>query len=179
MSKSHLQIDFSKSKRDKDLIEIKFQNDDSVQVNFSKLVCHSKYIRDKYNYSEALNSFQQEIDEIEQNMKIKEESIKFFIQLIQEEKITFPIEHYKDIYTLSEYFCVPTITTELDNIRGEELFNDLDFTIQILQDYEAANDRIETKLLTKIENFLKVRINECMKNRKFNELPISTIYRLF
>ena len=111
--KGNLHIDVSKAKvqREEDLIEIPFQDEEVFQVNFYKLIHQSKYIRDKYKYSEAINLIQCEIKEIIRKYNIKEESIKFFIQLIQEEKITLPIEHYKDIYTLSEYFCVPTITT--------------------------------------------------------------------
>ena len=41
-----------------------------------------------------------------------------------------------------------------------------------------ANDSLETKLVSKIENFLRVRINECIKNAKFCELPVSTICRI-
>ena len=111
-------------------------------------------------------------------MKIQEESIKLFIELIQEEKVELPIEHYKDIYTLSEYFCTSTITKELDNISQKSLFKDLNFTIQFLQYYEKLNNGFDTKLPIKIENFLKGHINECLLNDKFCELEISTIYRL-
>ena len=69
-------------------------------------------------------------------MKITYENIKFFNKLIQKEKVNLPIEHYKDIYTLSECFYIPTNTVKLDNISHKTLFNNLDFTIQFHHDYE-------------------------------------------
>lgn len=66
----------------------------------------------------------------------------------------------------------------LDVISREELFNDLDFTIQILINSEAEKNGFETKFISQIEKFLQERINECMKSGKFGELPIPTIYRI-
>ena len=178
MSQKLLQVDISKSKREDGFVQIRFKNEDVIQVNFSKLVDQSKYIRDKYKYSEALSSVQYEIEEIEEKMDINDESVKIFMQLIQDEKVDLPIEHYKGVYTLSEYFYVPTITAELDNISRKELFKDLKFTIQFLHDYEASNNNIETKFAAKIEEFLRERINECIKNNKFGELEVSTVFRI-
>lgn len=50
MSKRNLQIDISSSKYSAkgDLIKFRLKNEDIVQVNFSKLVSQSKYVRDKY-----------------------------------------------------------------------------------------------------------------------------------
>ena len=53
MNKNHLKIDISKFKyvgEEEDLIRIKLEEEDEVQVSFSKLVTYSKYIRDKYKY---------------------------------------------------------------------------------------------------------------------------------
>ena len=180
MSDYLLQIDLSNldNKIENDLIKIRFGDEDVIQVNFSKLVNKSNYIRDKYKYSEALDLLQAEIEEIETNYNINEKSVKLFIQLIQEEKINIPVEHYKNFYTLSEYFQIPQFTSILDNISRKDLYKDLNFTIQILLDSETAKDSLETKLTCKIENFLKERINECIKNSKFKELPLPTIFRI-
>ena len=65
MNKKLLQIDVSKFKNEteeEDLIKIKLDKEDIVTVNFSKLVNKSKYIRDKYKYSEAINAIQLEFD---------------------------------------------------------------------------------------------------------------------
>ena len=179
MSKYLLSVDVSKSQLiEEDSIDIRFTSGSLIQVKFSRLVSQSKYVRDKYKYSEAVNFFQLEIDKLENEFKIKEESIKHFIQLIQEEKVNISIEHYRDFCTLSEYFCIPRFTRALDDIRQQELFNDLDFTIQLLLDSESAENDIETKLTSKIETFLSDRINECLKNREFKKLPITTIFRI-
>ena len=178
MSKDLLEIDISKAKREEDFIEIRFRNEEVVQVNFSKLFNQSKYIRDKYKYSEGIEFIQQEISDVEENMHISYESIKHFIKIIDEEKIKFGIEHYKNIYTLSEYFCTSAITTELDKISYIKLFKDLNFTIQILVDCEQEKNGYESKLLIKIENFLRTHINECLSNAKFKKLSNSTIFRI-
>ena len=180
MSKQLLRIDASslKNKKDEDLTKIKFKNADDLQIDFSTFYIKSKYLLDKYKYFEALESIQSEIDEIKQKFDMNDESIKCFIKLIEGEDVDLPIEHYKDIYRLSEYFCIPQITSILDKISRDELFNDLNFTIQFLLDSETEKNRLETKLSSKIENFLKERINECIKNAKFGELNVPTICRI-
>lgn len=55
----------------------------------------------------------------------------------------------------------------------DKLFlSDLNFSIQILLDCKEA----EIELVSKIENFITTRLNECMKNEKFKEIPTPTIY---
>ena len=180
MRKHLLQIDVSKSKYEieEDLIKIPLRNEESIQVNFSNCVKLSKYIRDKYTYPDALKLIQQDIKKIKQKFHIADESIKLFFQLIQEEKVNITTEHYKAFYTLSEYFCISKLMDELDNISREELFNNLDFTIQILIDYKSIKNSIETKLTNKVEKFISERINDCIKNSKFKELPIQTINKV-
>ena len=136
MSKHLLQIDASKSKdnNDDDLINIRFQNSEVIQANFPKLFIQSKYLRDKYIYFEGLNSIQNELDDLENKMNISTESIKYFIELVENEKVEIPIERYKDVYTLCEYFCIPKLIHALDKISRDELFHDVNFTIQILID---------------------------------------------
>lgn len=71
---------------------------------------------DKYKYSEALNSFQTDINKIREELSINKESIKLFMQFVQHEKINVLIKNYKHFYILSEYFCIQVFITELDNI---------------------------------------------------------------
>lgn len=111
-------------------------------------------------------------------MKINDKSIQQFLKIIEEEKLQFGLEHFKDIYTLSEYFCATAIATELDKISCEKLFQDLNFSIQVLLDYGQIKNGYESKLLIRIENFLRTRINECLSNAKFKEVPNSTIFRI-
>ena len=181
MDKSILKIDVSKKKcesDEEDLIKIKLSNGEIIETNFSKLIKQSKYIRDKYKYSEAQHLIQHEMNQIKTDMHINNESIKLFIQLIQEEKVNIPIEHYKDLYALSDYFDIPKFIQELDEINQNEIYKDLNFTIQILEDLLSTENENDNKFQNKIENFLTNRINECIQNRYFGELPISTIYRI-
>lgn len=105
MNNGFLQIDVSssKEKEDDDIIKIRFGDDEIIQMNFTKFFFQSKYLRGKLN---AFNSIQDEIYEINMKMKISVECIKSFIQLVQEKKVNIPIESYKDICTLLEYFCI-------------------------------------------------------------------------
>ena len=177
---NYLQIDVSKKKYEakEDLVQIRFQNNDAFQINFTKFFIQSNYFLDKYKYSEALNSIQEEIDNISNKFNISDESMKYFLEFVSTNKVNIPIDHYKAFYTLSEYFSIPKFIDELDNISQKELFNDLNFTIQILLNSESVNNDFETKVTSKIENFLTERINECIKNEKFNKLPIPIICRM-
>ena len=163
---------------DEDLIKIKLKNDDIIEIKYSKLVNQSKYIRDKYKYSEAIYSIQTEIEYIVNQMKINDNSIKFFIQFIHEEKVAIPIEYYRDIYILSEYFNTSILTKELNKISNNELFSDLNFTLQMLIDFNSNPKEIESKFGSDIEKFLAIHINECFQNPKLNEIPITVIYRI-
>ena len=126
MSKNLLQIDVSNLKNfgEEDLIKINISNDEFVQVNFSKLISYSKYIRDKYKYSEALITIENYLKNFARDKKIKKESIRHFIELIEKEKVTILNEHYHDIYRLSEYFDIPIFLYALDKIREETLYKD-------------------------------------------------------
>ena len=102
------------------------------------------------------------------------------MEIITNDKVFIPIEHYKDIYTLSKHFCIGKLTTLLDNIMENLNDNDLNFCIQILldcQEQEQTKEE-ETGISSKIENIIKTRVNECLKNDKFKEVPIPTIYRI-
>lgn len=180
MKKLCLPINVSNSKYEskEHLIRIIFGKEDSLQINFSKLFIESEYLRTKYKYSEAFDFIQNELDEIKKKMDLNDEIIKLFVQLIEEENVVIPIDYYKNFYALSEYFVIPKITKELDNIRQRELFKDVNFTIQILLNSETSNNCYETRLTMKIENFLSENINVCIENSKFKELPIPTIARI-
>lgn len=174
MIKRFLQIDGSKSHYepdDEDLIKIKIGNENIHQFNFLNF-------SDKYSYTEALIAIHNKIYEIEDTVQIKEESIKLFLQFIRDEKVSLPIEHFRDVYILSEYFKITKLTLELNNISQKELFKDLTLIIQVLFDLNSFKGKFETSLTNKIESFLSSQINECFKNPNFSRLPVSTIYRI-
>ena len=154
------------------------RNEDLVEVRYSKLVRESKYVRDQYKYSEAKNCIQQEILKLEEEYGISDESIKSFIELVEEEKVEIRHEIFKDIYTLCRYFKSNKYIKILDNIFKEELFSDLEFSVEILRSSTLAKSDDETELTAKIENYLSLHINECIKEERFGELPISTIFRI-
>ena len=180
MDSSFLKIDISKTnyEEDDDFLKIRLKTDEILQIDYSKLIKQSKYFRDKYTYSEALNSIQAEMDEIEGRLKINNESIKYFTQVIQDEKIQIPIERYRDLFILSKHFHIKKLSKELTSIMENKLSSDINFSIQLLQDSEKTDNEYETDIASKIENFLITHINECILNPKFGYLQISTIYRI-
>ena len=52
------------------------------------------------------------------------------------------------------------------------------FVYQILLDNQEKTNKEETEILNKIENIIKTRVNECLKNDKFKEVPIQEIYKI-
>ena len=69
MTKSLLKIDISNSKNEikDDLIKIKFQNEDDVQINFTNFFFQSKYLLEKYKYSEAIDLLPSEMTNFVRN----------------------------------------------------------------------------------------------------------------
>lgn len=104
------------------MVKISLKNQNIIQVNFLKLHNRSNYLRDEYKFLEALSSIQTEIDEIERTLETKDESIIQFFQLIEDSVVDILIEQYKDIYAISQYFCIPKFIDELDNIKRYQLY---------------------------------------------------------
>ena len=94
MSQEPLQIDISKSKyemKKRDKINIKLGDEEIIQVQYSEFFLQSKYIRDKYKYSEGSDHLQTELDNVEQKYNINKSSVQIFFELIQEGKVSVPI----------------------------------------------------------------------------------------
>ena len=121
---------------------------------------------------------QKEIDKFSRENKIETGSLINFFQFILSEKVSIPIAQFPDFYILSEHFDILRFIIELDKISQLKLFTDLNFTIQVFQNFETTNKNQETKMTSKIENFLSTHINESLTNRKFHELPMTIISRI-
>lgn len=121
---------------------------------------------------------QKEIDKFSRENKIETGSLINFFQFILSEKVSIPIAQFPDFYILSEHFDIPRFIIELDKISQLKLFTDLNLTIQVFQNFETTNKNQETKMTSKIENFLSTHINESLTNRKFHELPMTIISRI-
>ena len=192
MSEELLEIDNTKTQdenEEEDLIEVGISHEKHFKVNFSKLVSQSKHVRDKYKYSEAINSISDELSQLQKTTRIKETSIEHFLKYIQEGKVTIRSEYYYDIYKLSKYFQILRLTRALDKIYHSKLCADLNFSIDTLiysehesneieNDFKVKKKKTENDFLVKIENFLSERINESLSNNKFGRLPVSIIYRI-
>ena len=181
MSEQHLEIDITKThdeNNDEDLIDIGLGEEKHFKVNFSKLVSQSKYIRDKYKYSEAIISLTEEILRLQKTTKINDENIEQFVKYIQTGKVIIGYEEYQDMHKLSKTFEITRLTHELEAIIFSKMCEDLTFSIETLIYSESQQEEIENDLLEKIETFLSERMNESLSNKHFCRLPVSTIYRI-
>ena len=181
MSEQHLEIDITKTQdenNDEDLIDIGLGEEKHFKVNFSKLVSQSKYIRDKYKYSEAIISLTEEILLLQKRTKINDDLVEQFVKYIQTGKVTISYEDFYSMYKLSKTFEITRLTHELETIIFSKMCEDLTFSIETLISSEGEQEEIDNDLLAKIETFLSERMNESLSNKHFCRLPVSTIYRI-
>ena len=175
MNKNYLEIDLSRSNKEndgEDSMKIQLKSGNTVQFNFSRFFFCSKYLLDKY--SEMMKSIEREIVEVENKYNMKEEIIEEFIEIITKDKVFIPIEHYKDIYTLSKHFCIQKLTTLLDNIMENLNDNDLNFCIQILLDEQEQEEEtgISSKMMKNLNDndlnfcFQILKIKKKLKKKK-------------
>ena len=102
MAKNFLEFDASKPEYERegaDIIKIVICNDkeNHVNLNFTNFFIKSRYIRDKYSYTDGIVQIQSEFDSVCQAHHIMAESVRLFVSLIDSEKGRIPIERYSDI----------------------------------------------------------------------------------
>lgn len=104
---------------------------------------------------------------MQQNYNINEHSDLTYVQCI-------------DLLKLSKFLEVRKLTAKINQyIKTHN--NQVDFIIQMLQ-YETTiqkdNDNSKIEISDEIEHFLSSRIDECLSNEKFKDLPIQILYRV-
>lgn len=177
--------DFDDENYDKDDLFI-FQIDSrKIIFHYSQLVQYSKKIRDKYTFSDIVNHFPQEIQEIREQLQISIENVEYFFQLLQldyniSEDSNLTYIQCIDLLKIAKFYEVRKLFNQINKyIKSRNV--DVDFLIQMIQyemkeKKETENDEI--KINSDIENLLISKIDECFLNEKFAELPISNIYRI-
>ena len=171
MSEQLLEIDITKRRDengDEDFLDIRVSQEKHFKVNFSKLVSQSKYIRDKYKYSEASSILSEEISQLQRTTKIKEKSVEHFLKIIQTGKVIIKYEEYQDMYKLSKYFELTRLTHELDEIFNYKMCKDLNFSIETLLYSVSEEEEIESCFLSKIETFVSIIFNCHFYKKKTN-----------
>lgn len=171
-----------------DLVIFQFETK-TIKVYYSQLSKYSKFIRDKYMFSDIGNVLPDEIHRMQNQYNIISDNIDLFFQLLQDnfnlsENQSLSYIQYLDLLKISDYMQVKKLTKKL--IKYSKIHNfDISFIIEIIQ-YENAkasdnnNNRYEGEIKVNIEmeDVLVTKIDECLQNDKFKELPIPFIYRI-
>lgn len=110
---------------------------------------------------------------IQNKYGVKEESIKNFLEILQDEKGNITFDQYADLVKLSNIFEVKSLQILLKNFAQENSHN-IDFIISMIlgQDIESHEIMIE------MEEILTKNITECLKNEKFSQLKTPVLYRI-
>lgn len=171
-----------------------YENDDSfsfrfyskiINLNYSNLIKYSKIIRETYLFSDVFNRLPQEIQKIQEDFQLSVENIFIFFQLSQQNysikgNNKFMYKQCVDLLKMSKYFEVRKLTKEINDYIKKQNDN-VDFIILMIQheiETDKKGDKQEYKINLDIEKMLTRKINECLTNEKFSELPISIIYRI-
>ena len=167
-----------------DLIE--FQLDSKI-INFyySKLTKYSKRIREKYLFSDASNRFPQELKKFQEDFNLSISSVFCFYQVLQQnfdinENSNLKYNQCADILKISKEFEIRKLMKQINGyIKSRS--NEVDFLIDMIQhenQIQQANHKPEIEIKPDIEEVLRNKLDECLSNDKFAELPIATIYRI-
>lgn len=179
-----LQDEFNKEKDQKDKINIQL-NSTNINFSFLQLFKYSQSVQESYLQNIITNELINQIQEIENKYHISSKSIEIFFKFIEDEYVSISEEEYFDLYKLSKIFKVKSLEKCLQKYSQENSTN-INFLISIIlqqktnkQEYEYDTELFSNDYISiDAEEILKNRINECLLNKKFAKLPISTIYRL-
>ena len=160
---------------------------DSKKINFyySKLTKYSKRIRDKYLFSHVKDHFPQELQQFQEESNLSLSSIFCFYQILQQnfdinENSNFKYNQCADILKISKEFKIRKLKKQMNDYINSHS-NEVDFVIDMIQ-YENQKEKVNNKpdndIKPEIEEILRNKIEECLSNDKFAELPIETIYRI-
>lgn len=167
-----------------DLINFQFDSK-KINLSYSQLVKYSKHIREGYVFSDILNRLPNEIHKYQAESLLSGENIKLFFNLLKqnyninedqnESKLTY--KECFELLKISKYFKVRKLKHEVKKyIRNRK--NNIDFILEMMLHEEktekAQKDLSENDDSTnsEIEELLTNKIDECLKNDKFIELPI-------
>ena len=176
------------------LDENDFENDDLVTIQpnstkiniyYSQLTKYSKHIREKYLFSSVSNRLPQEIQEIQEKYQPLPENVDYFFQLSQEnydikEESNLTYIQCVDLLNICNFLEVRKLSSKIKQyIKAHKI--DIDFIIQMLEynnKTRKETDDGQIEISSEIENILTSKINECLSNEKFEQLPIQIIYRI-
>ena len=165
---------------------LSFQHDSkTINLYYSQLTKYSKHIRDSYLFSDVINRFPQDILKFQEEFQLLPESVDHFFQLLGQnyninDQMNLTYIQCIDLLKISKFLKVRKLSFKINQyIKSRKI--DVDFVVQMIQ-YEVSTQK-ETEIhqfgINKdIEQALTIKINECLSNEKFKELPIEIIYRI-
>lgn len=165
---------------------ITFQHDSElIKLYYSQLTKYSKHIRDSYLFEDVINRFPQKIQKLEEEFQLLPESINYFFQLLLQnydipDQLSLTYINCIDLLKISKFLEVRKLSFKINEYINSHNI-DVDFIIQMIQ-YELKiqkeTDCSMIEINKNIEQVLTKKINECLSNEKFNELPIQIIFRI-
>lgn len=160
----------------KDKMELQIS---SKMVNFSfhKLYKYSGMIQSEIYQDNFISNFSTQINQFQQRMNIKDDSISTFFRLLNEESIEISNDQYCDLYKLAKYFQVKTLQKSLLKYAKQHL-KSIDFVICLIVENESKQTFLEDENSLELDQCLINQINECLNNERFGKLPVSMIYRI-
>lgn len=147
-----------------------------IQIDYFKLWRWSKLIKKEYPIEDINSHLSQDIQQYQQKYNIKEENTILFFNSISNEKVQISKEKYFDFLKLATIFQVTTFLKILRKYAENHLI-DVDDLIDYLS-FENNSEENPIRFSKEIEENLIININQCLQSRKFEQLPISVLYRI-
>lgn len=165
----------NKNKSSKNQILIQLPSN-QVSIDIFQLFKYSQFIQNEYSIQNIKELFPQDIIQIINKKKIKEESIVTFFTLLSDQNAEISNENYVDLVKLSGLFEVEPLQGLLNEYQKEHVA-DIDLIINMLienKDDSTYNDKISSTM----EGVLINQVDNLLQNVNFDKLHISTIYRI-
>lgn len=165
---------------DDDKIDIQLESN-IIEVSYSQLIKYSQFIRTKFTISQARKNLSELFQRYSQEYNIQEKSVILFFKFIEDKNAEINVSSFFDLFKLASLFKVTRFNKILQTFEKKNS-KDINFIINCLLNrnmmekfdvvYDESNiDQMESRLVKKI--------NKCLQSEEFNQLPKSTILKIF
>lgn len=184
--KISLQSEFEEEKEE-DSYKVTFDvSSEKINASILSLIKYSRIIRDKLIKDNIFKELSETLKEYQTINHIKNENIKLFFRLLDEEEISINNDEFFDLSKLSMIFKVETLDRCLKKYLNEHC-TDVDFILNLIIEEDKNKNKndeedkiiINSNISIEMESCLINNINECFQNPKFEQINKSIIYRLF
>ena len=105
------------------------------------MIKYSEVIQEEINKNDIIKKIEQEIQKIKKTTNIKDENIKTFFQIINEEEVEINNDQYSDLFKLSAIFKIKSLTKYLLKYAKRHS-KDIDFILKLKIEQEKSKDQI-------------------------------------